>query len=406
MPRKRVQNPKVRRDGSFWRIRYTEDVRETDGEIKTVRRSQAVGIADGPGAIKVTEAKRLAGEFMAKINAAAQVPHSVMTLRQFVVQRFQPEVVWPMKHSGKKHYDYCFGFILDDLGEVALKDLTVDTIGGFIRKQRQSDGSTYSTQTLSHLKNAVSAIIEHAKRLGYFVGDNPARMIRLPAMERRKKPALSFEQSQTVLAHLSDPYQTMALMSITTSLNVAELCGLRWKRVNLTDQPMLTEGYGDETIVVPPHSFAVVENYYEGHYGAVKTNARNRMQPLPGPVYDALVRIKAATQYGAGDDPVFASSTGKPVDAHNANNRVLKTAGKAAGIQALSWHSFRRTTATLTGLLGMAKADRVALMGHSDGAMTDYYSDSDIERRRTYVDELAAKVTPRKAEVIPFPKVS
>jgi integrase len=412
MPRKRVQNPKVRRDGSFWRIRYTEDVRQPDGSIKTVRLSQAVGIADGPGAIKVTEAKKDALEFMAKVNQRASVPQCGMTLRQFVVQKFEPEVVWPMKHSGKKHYKYCFKAILETLGEVPLKDLTVDVIGGFIRGQRQADGSEYSTQTLSHLKNALSAIIQYAKEVGYFSGDNPARMIRLPAMESRQKPALTFEQAQIVLANLHDPYQTMALMSMSTSLNVAELCGLRWKRVNLTDTKILTEGYGNNTIALPPRSFAIVENYYEGHYGSVKgsfrknASARNRIQPLPVAVYDALVRIYNGTAYKGPDDPVFASATGRPVDAHNATNRILKNAGRAAGIPSLSWHSFRRTASTLTHWLGMDRADRVALMGHTKEAMTELYNDSDIERRRTYVDELAAKVTPRKAEVIPFPKVS
>ena len=48
----------------------------------------------------------------------------------------------------------------------------------------------------------------------------------------------------------------MALLSMMTSLNVAEMLGLRWKRVNLTDQTVMTEGE-----ILPPHCLAVGETY-------------------------------------------------------------------------------------------------------------------------------------------------
>jgi integrase len=401
MPRRRLQRPKVKADGSFWRIRWTEDVRGEDGIVRPVRRSQPVGALTGPSKISKKEAQRIADEDILRyVNEKSFVPSSVMTLQQFIAQRFEPEIVWSMKHSGKTHYQYCFSKILPVMGTLPLRQVTVETIADMLRRLVQADGRPYSTQTLSHLKNALSAIIEHAKRVGFYSGDNPARLVRLPEMDRKKKPALTFEQAQVVLANLEEPYQTMALMSITTSLNVAELCGLRWKRVNLTDKTIMVD---DD--MIPPRSFAVRENYYRGVWSTVKTQSRNRVQPLPSVIYDALSAVKTVTTYSGPEDPVFASRNGTPVDAHNANKRILKKAGKAAGVPALSWHSFRRTTATLTSIMAMPKADRIALMGHSDGTMTDYYSDSDIERRRTYVDDLADRVRPKPlAEIIPIRK--
>jgi integrase len=388
MPRRRMQaKGNLIQDGNWWRLRWWEDVRDSNGSIKRVRRSQIVGPATGTGRISRKEAQRRAQEdVLQHVNAKAYVPSSVMTLRQFVEQRFDPDVVWSMKHSGQLHYSYCFKKIFEALGDVKLRDLDAGVIGSWLRKLHKTD--EYSIQTVVHMKNAISAVIEHAKQNGYYSGDNPARMVRLPEMTRTKKPALSFEQAQVVLANLDEPYRTMALMSMTTSLNVAELCGLRWKRVNLTARAIIVD---DD--LIPPQSFAVRENYYRGKWGSVKATARNRIQPLAPGVSEAVRVLSTRGSFIDPDDPVFASRTGTPVDAHNANKRVLKRAGRAAGVPGLSWHSFRRTTATLTGLLGMPKADRVALMGHSSGEMTDYYSDSDINRRREFVDELAVRLT-------------
>lgn len=395
MPRRRMQaKGNLIQSGNWWRIRWWEDVRGVDGQIHRVRRSQIVGPAAGPGAIKKKEAQRRACEdVLQHVNSKVYVPSSVMTLAQFIEQRFDPDVVWSMKHSGQLHYKYCFSKIVPALGDLKLRDLDAGTIGSWLRKLHRAD--EYSVQTIVHMKNALSAVIEHAKCNGYFSGDNPARLVRLPAMDRHKKPALSFEQAQIVLANLAEPYRSMALMSMTTSLNIAELCGLRWRRVNLSNHTIVVD---DDTI--PPLSFAVRENYYRGKWGPVKTTKRNRIQPLAPSVVAALHTLAARGSWVGPDDPVFASRNGTPVDAHNANKRVLKRAGKVAGVPTLSWHSFRRTTATLTSILGMPTADRVALMGHANEAMTTYYSDSDIERRREFVDELAERLTvpPRPAE--------
>jgi len=49
----------------------------------------------------------------------------------------------------------------------------------------------------------------------------------------RERHALTVDQAKQVLRVLKPPYRQMALLSMTTSMNLAELCGLRWKRVNL-----------------------------------------------------------------------------------------------------------------------------------------------------------------------------
>ena len=67
----------------------------------------------------------------------------------------------------------------------------------------------------------------------------------------------------------------MALLSMTASLNVAEMLALRWKRVNLSPEPAIVVGE-----ILQPRTLAVRENYYRGQFGTVKAKSRRRCVPL------------------------------------------------------------------------------------------------------------------------------
>lgn len=381
MPRRRLQRGNLYQDGQWWRVRWYEDVRDGVG-LRKVRRSEIVGAAT----LKKKEARKLADELLAPINAKAYVPASIMSVAQFIEQHFEPERLWTMKQAGKLHYTYCINtWINPNLGTVPLRELTT------LQIQRVCKGiidSGRSITTANHVKVALGAIIQYAKELRIFHGDNPAYLVRLPDSNKKKKPALSFEQAQQVLLALKQPYRTMALLSMTTSLRIGEICALRWGRVNLSGEPMILP----EGIMLPPMSFAVIEGWYRGEFGPVKTKASERVQPIPLIVLDALRELKRISTNPTSDSLVFQSSNGTVIDSHNAAKRHIKPAGKAAGVPGLSWHSFRRTTSTLTSMLNMPKADRVALMGHAGGAMTDYYTDSDLQRRRGFLDEMATRI--------------
>ena len=104
--------------------------------------------------------------------------------------------------------------------------------------------------------------------------------------------------------------------------------------------------------------------------------------------------MKERVQFTGPDDPVFAARTGKPVDEHNIARRHLKPVGASLGMSWLSWHCFRRTHTTLANELGMAFTDRMAMMGHSEARMTALYTADDLQRRRTVLDQMAARLVP------------
>jgi integrase len=161
----------------------------------------------------------------------------------------------------------------------------------------------YSVETAVHIRNAISAVFNHAKLKRAYAGDNPAQGVRMPEMNRKEAHALGFQMGRELLLLLPDKVRTMALMSMTTSLNVAEILALRWKRVNLTGEMVIV---GAE--VLQPCSLAVRENYYRGKFGSVKAKSHRRVVPLSRTVMSALLELRAESKWtGPEDLDVFSN---------------------------------------------------------------------------------------------------
>jgi integrase len=94
----------------------------------------------------------------------------------------------------------------------------------------------YSTQSMKHVKTAISAIYGHAEQGGSFTGTNPARFAKLPEMKRATAHALTLAQVAGLLQRLPMVPRVMVFLAVMTSMNIAEICGLRWKRINLTTE--------------------------------------------------------------------------------------------------------------------------------------------------------------------------
>ena len=218
------------------------------------------------------------------------------------------------------------------------------------------------------------------------MGDNPITGVNLPEMERKESHALTFELGRLVLEALRSPVSEMALVSMTCSLNVAEILGLLWKWINLTGESVVVNSE-----VLPPYSLAVRQNYYRGEFCSVKAKARRRNVPLSGAVVAALSALKNRPSHNGPEDLAFASANGTPLDERNLS-RHLRRVGVKLGLPWLGWHVFRHTHATCGEQIGMALSDRQAQMGHSDLRMTLHYTHSDLNRRRQSIEELTARL--------------
>ena len=391
MARKRGQQKgHVHQQGSAWYLAYREDALDEFGKIVRIRRNQRIGDTKEIGK---REAQRLAREILNGLDQQVLRPASLLTVAEFVEARFKPDVIWALKHAGKLHYQYILDkHVLPAIGGMRLRDVMNDQIQALVKGKVEGG---YSVQTAVHIRNVVSAVFNHAKLKRAYVGDNPVLGVRLPEMERKATNALSFDQGRVLLEALPPPARQMALLSMTTSLNVAEMLGLRWKWVNLTNQAVLVSGE-----LLPPYTLGVRENYYRGKFGSVKAKSRRRNVPLSGSVVASLLLLGADASKRNPDGLVFASGKGTPLNENNLMKRIVKPAAQGVGMPWVSWHVFRHTHATLGEQIGMALSDRQAQMGHGDVRMTLHYTHADLERRRAAVESMTDQLMPQQTKSV------
>jgi integrase len=184
----------------------------------------------------------------------------------------------------------------------------------------------------------------------------------------------------------------IVLLSVTTSMNIAELLGLRRKRVNLSPDAVML---GDRSL--DGRSIAVRENFYRRVFGTVKKKSRKRDLPIPRAVLPVLQKLMGGSKFKGPDDLVFCTDKGTPLDEKNLMNRTIKPAAKKLGMPWMGWHVFRHTHSTLGEDFGMAFQTGKRRWG-IDYHMTMQYTHSDLDRRRRALDVMADRLVGRTPE--------
>ena len=307
-----------------------------------------------------------------------------MTVVEFVAQMFVPEHVAAKGLSGRIHYhailkhvctpeDVDRWFQIDEersktklkalrdwpyLGQARLCDVRCEDV------QRLIDAAMavgYSSQTVKHIRNVVSAIFAHATKKRCFVGDNPAARVLLPAMARKEAHVLTLDQAKEVLAVMRYPEKEMTLITILTSMNVAEICGMQWKHINLTGDWCLVDGEP-----LAPRSIAVRQHWYRHQLAGIPQKSRKRNLPIPDPLFPVLLGLSRRPSFTGPEDFVIVSRAGKPINGRNIATARLTPIGRNLQMPWLNWQVFRRTHATLGYEVGMQfLGERMARAGAS-----------------------------------------
>jgi integrase len=386
-----------------WYVNYTVQTISASGKIERKRVRTRIGPAS-----EFTEQQARARkiEILAQAGVGLVAPATVAppTVSEFVSRLFLPEHVSLLKRAGQLHYqNHLKNHVIPSIGTLKLKDVTHQDIQRLLFQKQQAKPkltrtkeevpARLSSQTLRHIRNVCSAIFKLAMIHGLHPGPNPAKYVKLPEMKRQPKRALTLDECRTLLPALVSPVKEMAMLSVLTSMNFAEMAGLTWARINLTEEHMTTDGGN-----LPPLSLIILQNHYAGEYGSVKAAARERIVPLPVALVNALRGIQSAGGFTRPNDPVFANNAGRPQTIANLNKRILKPIAERLGMGWVSWHSFRRTHATLLDMTDVPIADRVAQTGHSGFAQSLRYTSSDVFRRRGIIERVSEMVQEVPAE--------
>jgi site-specific recombinase XerC len=288
-----------------------------------------------------------------------------MTLGEFVKHRFIPEHVADKHFAGRAHFyamlkhvitpeevDRAFAVDLDKsrgklraisgwpyLDETRLCDVSSVHVQEIISKALQHG---YSTQTVTHIRNVIRKIFSHACRVHCFNGRNPASHVILPRVARSAGRVLTLDQLQSVIRNMRYPEREIALLGVSTEMSIAEICGLQWKYINLSDVRHLIDGEW-----VPPRTIAVRKQSYRSEFGSV-LGPRKRDIPIPGLLHSILHGLKLRRKFTHSDSFVFSSRSGTPINQDNVAARRLKVIGKRIDMPWISWNVFHRTSMRLT----------------------------------------------------------
>ena len=348
------------------------------GEVHAPGHPIWVGMATGPKGLSREEAQQIVWRMIvSQARAEKAAEHSSMTLAEFVERKFVPEYVASKGYSARMHYQAMLKHVLrpEDvdrvfraeptrpkvrlrsladwpyLGHVPLRDVRPEYIQ-HLTAAALSHG--YSRQTVMHIRNVVSTIFSYAQLEMYFDGDNPASPIKLPKVNRQHPPALSIERVRRLLTLMRYPEKEMTLFAILTGMTVAEICGLQWKRVNLSDAEVINS----DGEAIPAKTILVREEWTRGQLGSV---SRRRLGSLaiPKTLLPILERLSRNPKFARASDFVLTSRSGSPVNQTNVLTRRLKPIGMESGIPSLSWHVIRRVHKELQAEFGNQFQDQM-----------------------------------------------
>jgi integrase len=372
-----------------WKVRWCQEAIDAAGIFVERRWCEpaVVGPATGPQGVSQEEAQHIAlRNLIFKTPSGEDAPHPGITIADFVERVFVPEHVATKAASGRTHFQAILKHVLKPeevdrvfqvdsqgsrvkmktipdwpyLGNMQLLETRADDVQRLIKA---AVARGYSAQTVKHIRNVVAAIFAHAKKRQYFHGDNPATQVVLPKMVRKEAHVLTLAQATDLLGAMQYPHKELALIAMLTHMNVAEICGLQWKWVNLTDDWCTEEGER-----IAPRTIAVRMHFYRGELVSLPMRSRNRHLSIPEPLLQVLRELHQRQRYTGPDDFVLASKVGRPVNEKDIAKRRLKPIGKKMKMPWLSWRVLSRTHTTLAYQLGMRSLDRMAMSASSNPA--------------------------------------
>jgi integrase len=303
-------------------------------------------------------------------------PYSSISLREFVEKYFIPNFFPTLELSTQQRYRRTLkNHLLPAFGDSRLCEIGTFEIQQFVL-QKLANGLSW--ECADHFRNLMSKIFAISKKWNFFAGDNPATGVELPEKQPvREKHVLLPEQIPLLLGELKEPIRTMVLLGTLTGLRIGEIFGLRWKDVNFDTSEIRVE-----------------QAYYRGLIGSPKTKGSRRTLPIPEPLAAALLRRRGLALPQTEEELVFQTRNHTLFSDTNLLRKNLKPAGRKMGMPWLSWHTLRRTHATLLQHAGPTLREAQAQLGHTKMSTTlEIYTVSIPQAQRKAVENLTRMVT-------------
>jgi integrase len=391
MARRRFQDPKPKRRGSWWIIQVRRDV-FVDGKPQRKNRWEKLA----PAETSEREALKLAAEHVRPINQGLETIGGATNFRQYVESTYIPVALSGMASTTQNRYQGVINnYLVPAFGKLSLLQVTPATLDHYFAALAAQGKLTQ--ESLDKVRDVLASIVKRAIRHGLLI-KNPFDNLEMPrsrVRQSRSKPYIKPEQFDALLAKIAEPYATMLYVAVYTGLRVSELTGLRWNDIH------------DETITVD-------ERYCRGDWDVPKSEASNATIAVNRDVIQRIRSLKllsVSVRWGGhgarktikavrscnSSDLVFQSlKKGAPMRDNNILSRHIKPAARELGIDWVNWRCLRRSHATWLKMAGADVKDAQAQMRHSRASTTlDIYQQFTPESQRLAVDRLMTLPRPR-----------
>jgi integrase len=344
---RRYQRGSVRKKNGNYVLRYREDCFKPDGKAERPQKSFILGpVSAFRGK---NEARKAADRFMQAVDQAASRPRASVTLGEFWVEHFKPNIVEKMKPNTRDMYQLLWKNHI----EPAFERENMRDISGFeidrLLSSKYKQG--YASQTVLHLRSVLSKMFKTAIKWRWLV-ENPTKEIEAPPTRvKRQQRALSVEEVSLLFEHLENPARLIVIIGVMTGLRIGEILGLRIEDLDCD-------------------TLHVRRSWCRGHEGGTK-NGKDRELPVP-PFLGEALQVYCAQRPAAGW--LFVGESGKPLSDRNLIQRHVYPVAQRLEIPHFSWHSLRHTFSTLGGNEGsIPTLVMKQLLGHSRLSTTDRY---------------------------------
>ena len=252
------------------------------------------------------------------------------------------------------------------LGHKKLKVLAPDHVQYFYQQKLEA-GLAPGTVRVMH--GILHRALEQAVKWGV-VPRNVCKATTSPKPNPEEIRPLDSEQAKRFLeASRGDRLEALYVLAVTAGLRVGELLGLKWEDVDLDAGALRVRRTRSQAKTGPTFT--------------APKNGKGRQLRLTRRAVEALKSHKAAQNterlkagsLWAGDNLVFCTHAGRPLDFRNLARASFKPLLKKAGLPDIRFHDLRHTCATL--LLSRGHHPKLVqeLLGHASVAMTlDRYS--------------------------------
>lgn len=261
--------------------------------------------------------------------------------------------------------DHLRNHVLPAIGNRPLVEVTTPVIN----KLCQWNLRNHSLSLAKHTKAVVGNVMTFAVQAGA-IDRNPTREIDKLAERRaktRKKVAgaLTAEQVLDLLRKLDTDEEAvrrdlpdLVRFCIATGERLGEALGSHWTDFDADAEVVMVTGN-----IIQARGHGVVRN-------TGKSEAARRTIALPNWCISMLAERRAVLNVVDLERPIFSNTRGGYLNASNLNNRWWLPFRKRSGYEWVTFHTFRKTVATLLDEAGLTARQIADILGHAHPSMT------------------------------------